>query len=354
MPKKPRSQRRKKGTCLSADVDGDRENGDVDVLSEDHTVADSVSVQSFVDDFETGDEVDFDSASDEASASRAAISAAARQTNLGDALSLASTIPTEKRSAKREQHLRKLFKAITQYATGEQGRESVYAKLDDIVIPACFAGLRGGIASPAEQYAACRVLEATSIIIGGDMDDYCEAIDDQLRKTIKATGRASMVRGAALRALCMAHFICGTDMSATNSVLDLCEAVCAAKYRGEEVNPTLRAIALDSWALLSTTVADAYIAGDELGGVDDSGRGIIILPILQECLNHTSVELRSAGGECVALIHEARLNLGINDDEGENATERRYRRGKFWDMLQILSSLEADPPRNFNGTSHDF
>ena len=250
-----------------------------------------------------------------------------RQEKLSDALSLASTLSSEKQARKREQALRLIFKCVTQYAIGESGRELVEERLDNAIIPACTVGLRGGVSSPAEQYAACRVLEATSIILGGDMDEYCDAIDELLRKVIKATGRSPQVRGAALRALSMAHFICASDVHGSNTVLDLCESVCAPKFRGEEVAPTLRAIALDCWALLSTTVDDAYLAGDEVAGGYGSGRGVIILPLLSDCLNLSNVDLRCAAGECVALIHEARLNLGI-DDEGENASERRFRRGK--------------------------
>ena len=119
---------------------------------------------------------------------------------------------TEKRKAKREANLKLLFKAITQYATGSDGRDTVYSRLDDVIFPICTIGLRyGGTASPVEQYAACRVLEATSVIIGSDQDEYCESIYDLLVRVIKATGRASQVRGAALRALSMAYFICSSD-----------------------------------------------------------------------------------------------------------------------------------------------
>ena len=145
--------------------------------------------------------------------SRAALSATARCTKLADVLSLASTIPTEKRSARRESALRQLFKAVSQYATGVEGREAVLSRLDDVIIPACVAGLRSGVASPAEQYASCRVLEATAVVLGGDMDEYVEAITDLLTRAVKATGRAVQVRVAAIRALSMALFICGTDMA---------------------------------------------------------------------------------------------------------------------------------------------
>lgn len=301
----------------------ENENGglDDDALSENHTIADTTrSVNSMDDDYiDEFDEVDESSVSEQ-------------QTKLLDALSLASTVSSERQASKREKVLRNLFKCITEYATGESGREIIESRLDSAIVPACTTGLRAGVASSAEQYAACRVLEATSVILGENMDEYCESIDEMLRRVIKATGRSYQVRGSALRALSMAHFICGSDDYGSNSVLDLCEAVCGPKYRGEEVAPTLRAVALDCWALLSTTVPDAYIAGDMLG--DASGRGVIILPLLSDCLNQSNVDLRCAAGECVALIHEARLNLGVDDEEVENTTERRFRRGS-WDGTDL-------------------
>ncbi len=189
-------------------------------------------------------------------------------------------------------------------------------------------------------------------MIGSDQDDYCESIYNLLVRAVKATGRASQVRGAALRALSMSYFICSSDHSATDAILDLCQSVCAEKFRGEDVPPNLRAVALDCWALMGTTIHGAYIAGDEnVGGVDGMGRGVTILPLLQNCLNHVNLDLRCAAGECVALIHEARLEIGVDDDETENATERRYRRGSWdgseWEVLmdevkQRVSELSVE------------
>jgi len=320
MPKKGRAARRRKNAMPMGEEGNENGGIDDDALSENYTIADTTrSVNSMDNDYI--DEFDEEGGIDEGYVPE-------RETKLLDALSLASTVSSEKQASKREKVLRHLFKCITQYATGEPGREIMESRLDSAIIPACTTGLRGGVASPAEQYAACRVLEATSLILGGDMDEYCESIDKMLRRVIRATGRSPQVRGSALRALSLAHFICGSDDYGSNSVLDLCEEVCAPKYRGEDVAPTLRAVALDCWALLSTTVHDAYIAGDMLD--QESGRGVIILPLLSDCLNQSNVDLRCAAGECVALIHEARLNLGIDDDEGVNTTERRFRRGS-WD-----------------------
>lgn len=261
-------------------------------------------------------------------------------TKLLDSLSLASTMTTEKRSAKREQSLRNLFKSITQYATFYTGKEIILSKLNDTIIPFCIYGLRGGVASPSEQYASCRVLEATAVVIGGDQDDYCDIVYDILVKIVKATGRAAVVRGAALRALSMAYFVCCSDSSGTDAILDLCENVASVQYRGEDVNPNLRAIALDCWALLSTTLHGVYISGDEhVGGLGEDGRGIGILPLLNDCLDHANLNLRSSAGECITLIHEARLDIGLDEDEVENTTERKFRRGS-WDGSEVEDLID--------------
>ena len=42
---------------------------------------------------------------------------------------------TEKRSAKREQSLRHLFKSITQHALSSNGQEILFSKIDDILLP---------------------------------------------------------------------------------------------------------------------------------------------------------------------------------------------------------------------------
>lgn len=74
----------------------------------------------------------------------------------------------------------------------------------------------------------------------------------------------------------------------------------------------------------------AHIAGDEINGDGDIGRGVAILPLMQDCLNNADLDLRCYAEECVVLIHGARLELGVGEDEAENTTQRRFRRGS-WD-----------------------
>ena len=180
------------------------------------------------------------------------------------------------------------------------------------------------------------------MVLGDDRDDIVVNLNAPLKKTVNATGRATQVRSAALRCLATLHFICGTDCLEDGedcwSVMELCEKVAGEIYRGEAVSPLLRATALDSWSLLSTTFGDAHIAAGDCVDDDPSelGRGLQLLPLLANCLNSADASLRRSAGECVSLIHECRLNLGI-EDAAENTTQRRFRRGSWdgshWEVL---------------------
>jgi hypothetical protein len=111
------------------------------------------------------------------------------------------------------------------------------------------------------------------------------------------------------------------------------------------VAPGLRAAALTVWNVLATTLHEFYIAG-----ADDvsTGRGFRLLPIVVECLEQEEdLGLQSAAGECAAWIHSARLQLGVEVGEGDNATERRYRLGSWegskWEdtMAEIEALMES-------------
>jgi len=327
MARKSRSQRRQDN---SGGGNKNTKDNDIDVLSETHTIADSDTVFTIEEDFaEEFAGIEVDDSDGVASNGKIGVATTSQKhfRFLNDAINSASDLPGEKRSSKREQMLRAVFKALTQYSTPSSCQDFVESNLDDVLLPACLYGVSRGTTS-SEQYAGCRCLEALSILLGGDRDAYYEVIEEPLKKAVRATGRAHLVRGAALRALCLSAFICGTDESATHNLLDLCELMCAEKYRGQEMHPTLRATSLYCWALLSTTINDADLAGE-----DDGGRGVAILPLLRECLDHeSSIELRSAAGECATMIHEARLGL-MNEADGRvcgNSTERRFRQGS-WD-----------------------
>lgn len=315
MPKKQRTPRRRKVNGIDAveAMDSDLLSESYTVISEDFSLADT---------FDEGfkDEETFEDMIDNS------VTVSSRHSKLLDSLSLASTLTSEKSPKKREQGLRTLFKAITQYTAGDSDIEYIRSRLEDTILPLCKTCLKGGTSSE-EQYASCRVLEATSILLGGDEHDFAEGIYTLLSRVVKVTSRAMQARGAALNALAMAFFICASEVNSSDKVLDLCEQVSSPEFRGEPVPSILRATALNCWALLSTTLHDEHLAGDDIK--NGEGRGLIFLPLLSDCLNSTNLNLRCAAGECVALIHEARLDLGLDSGEDNNASDRRYCRGSW-------------------------
>jgi len=370
MTKKSRSQRRG-GNRNGGRGGGDGDGGDVDAttgitvgsarvhdgeeLPEDFTIAGSLNSVSVWGDDEDDDVTggdDDDIIGSTVSERGALAAAAARRAKLRDALTLLDEFATEKRSAAREIRLRRTFRALTLYATGDSAPiTDLLWNCQGALRIACSYGLRVG--SPAEQYAACRVLEAAAIVLQGDQDEWVQSIASQLRRTVQITSRASAVRAAALRAWALSVFIGSTEIDDAHAVMDVCEEVAQITYRNEPVPAPLRAAALDCWTLLATTLTEYAVAGND----DVShGRGLSLLPQLKDCLESNEVssssssssssQLRTAAGECVAFIHECRLSL--QGDNGENTTERRYQQGSWegtdWEVImdeirQVVSEL---------------
>lgn len=252
---------------------------------------------------------------------------------LQDVLIAVEDYTQEKRTAKRQSLLRTLFQSITHYATGEAGWELVSAHRDTLV-SVCNHSLRPE-QSAAEQYAACRVWQVASIVLGAQEDQWVETIlESPLRRIVKSQHRVLPVRAAALRTLVVAATICAAqDSLVTESLQDLCELVAAPESNN---HATLRAAALDGWVLLASLQEDIYVAGQDNVQM---GRGLAIIELLRECLfDVSSTELRSAAGQCLALIHEARLRLGVDAVQNSkdehaaiaiNSTARRYQQGSW-------------------------
>jgi hypothetical protein len=369
MAKKPRSQRRKKGSAEVGGAGATVTNDDeVDYLSESHTIATLGSGTTATthnnninaDDasFDAGwDMQDDDALVEDAHPDDNAVRAAEmRHQKLLDVLSTIPDYQGEKRTAKREGLLRLWFRGLTQYATTAMMMDHPVQDRRDDLIRSCRYGLRNG--SPAEQYAACRVLEATAVLIGDD--DYYERVYDPLLKLLQSSHRAVPVRVAALRALGMAVLIGieDDDDKITEHILDLCESLAQPDYRGDPVPSALRATALDVWTVLATTIHVLYVAGkDDVS----TGRGLLLLPLLLECLEQEAdLGLRAAAGECVAWVHTARVNLGFAMQAAEttggqpmNATERHYRQGGWegseWEDIMAEIQMVMEELSNQSG-----
>mmetsp|Transcript_17921 Transcript_17921/g.38960 ORF Transcript_17921/g.38960 Transcript_17921/m.38960 type:complete len:504 (-) Transcript_17921:1456-2967(-) len=359
MAKKSRSQRRKKGDELETLNEGKNR---VEVLDENHTIADSwtTDFSSYGDDSDNYDDdddnnIDMDDLLKNGVRDQDQAEAAAANRDLVLQEVVASTMDEfaqEKRTAKREARLKKLFKGLSHYATGPNSFEIVASHQNQLRM-ACLFSLRTG--SPSEQYAACRCLEILSVVFGADHEDWVESIGKYLERSVQVATRAPLVRVAALRAWAMAVFICADgDGHTSEKLMDFCESVAQETFRNEPTPVALRAAALDSWTLLASTIEDFFLAGQDEAQI---GRGLVMLNMLKDCLDSGSVELRSAAGECLSLIHEARLNLGCDTEESENVTERKYQRGSWenssWEEVmdevkQRISELSVESGRSLS------
>jgi hypothetical protein len=187
-----------------------------------------------------------------------------------------------------------------------------------------------GASSPAEQYAACRVVEAMGVLLGSDHQLY-EQTQVRLIRTIQSTHRATPVRAAALRALGMVVF-CGDDVDdvVVESVMDLCESIILPdEYRGQVTPVVLKAATFQVWTVLATTLHVFYVSGN-----DDAttGRGLPLLDKILECLEDEStsepaLQLKEAAGQAAVYILDARVRLGAA--QVENTTDAQYKLGSF-------------------------
>jgi Interferon-related developmental regulator (IFRD) len=278
---------------------------------------------------------------------------------LREAIQCITELPHEKRTVKRELYLRRCYKVLSLYASccGTSGYEMVSSHCDNLV-EACLYALRPRQPS-TEQYAACRLIEVVSIMLSNDadrMEHFMSSLHESLRRTIIAVSRATPVRMAALRALSVTTYMAtisgasDNDGIAIESLQDICEALATnIEHRSYIVPLSLRATAYDCWSLLATVQDDWTISGQ-----DDIfiGRGLAILPFLKVALDESKTEfaiLRSSAGECLSLIHEAKINLGVDalverDDDNDdsncmkkkkepvsmmNGTSRRYQKGSW-------------------------
>ncbi|KAL3944792.1 MAG: hypothetical protein SGBAC_001115 [Bacillariaceae sp.] len=326
-----KKQRRQKGDKGEAST---RNGGscDIEVLSLSYSIVTEGSENAdcfFSADGWAGDNDEFDQADDGVTGV-----SEERERKIQDAFAAAEDYCSEKRSTRRENILRQWYTALTHCRSGSS--ETVECKLPGI-IKCCQFSVRSG--SPSEQYAACRVVETIAVLFADE--SLYEQTYRTLLLTTRSKHRAIPVRIAALRAIGMTVYIGIDDGDIVREVMNLCEAVARSEYRGEKVAPGLRAAALTVWNVLATTLHEFYIAG-----ADDvsTGRGLGLLPILVECLEQEDdLDLQSAAGECAAWIHSARLQLGVEDGDCDNTTERRYRLGSWegskWE--DTMSEIEA-------------
>jgi hypothetical protein len=268
-----------------------------------------------------------------------------RNSKLAALLFTVTDFGQEKRSSKREQLLKSWFKALTQYATDPSTAYDIVRRYQDDLLQACGTQiLWRGSSTPAEQYAACRVLEALAMICSNDdggVHDLYEQLHSKLTRVVQSTHRATPVRAAALRTLGMIVF-CNTasnkDENAdliTEYVMEFCETILTnTEYRNQTTPTGLKTAAYQVWTLLATTLQEFYVSGQD---EETTGRGIPLLKPILECLlpqssssdtTEAGLQLKEAAGQAVVYIHDARLRLG-NYAECSNTTDAKYSLGSW-------------------------
>lgn len=331
-----KARRKKKSGSDSGSLSGDSDDGvaNADYLSDAHTIDGILSqgdtLGSIPDDVSWDIHDDDDDAyhkNNTLSDNDAEQAAEMRQQKLVEILSsTVAEFASEKRSSRREAMLKMWFKALVHYATLPP--YDAVESYRDMLVKACsqHALLRG---NPAEQYASCRVIEALAILIG-DHDLY-EQLLKRLTRTIQATHRATIVRVAALRALGMIVFFGIDDDVVTESTLDLCEEIIQTEYRNQKTPAALRASGWQVWTLLATTINELYISGKDDAS---TGRGLLLLPIILQCLESDDQTLKEAAGQACVYIHDSRLRLGADALDGDvhqvkNTTDLQYKLGSW-------------------------
>ena len=89
--------------------------------------------------------------------------------------------------------------------------------------------------------------------------------------------------------------------------MEFCKAVDAERFHGQTIDASLQTTALECWTLLGTCLSDSDLAS--VGYFSGNRACVTMLPILQNFLEEADsspshMHLKSACGECVALIHE--------------------------------------------------
>lgn len=156
-----------------------------------------------------------------------------------------------------------------------------------------------------ESALASHVVALTALAVGIEHDDLVESVQEPLRFAVDR-GKSPEAKACALKALVTTGFICSTEDSHTLQLQDLCETT----FKAKRTPPTLRATALSCWALCTTALPTAYVAGECKRAN---------LPAIRAMLDHPDQGVRMAAGDCLAVLYDAQWNLDGRVEATEGA-----------------------------------
>lgn len=225
---------------------------------------------------------------------------------LSERLDRLVTIASESRGAEREKILRQSFVQISH--TGKAW--SMIIPVLHEIQTSCRSSFQRG--TPAEQYAACRVMEVVGVLLGANEEAFCDAQSYLYRRS---HAKETVVRKAAWRAYGTMMLVCA-DVELRSAALEFYEAM----IMDDTIVDVLKATAWECWALILTLFPDDDIAGEH------NGRGCLMLEPMILALESPTLELRAAAGQAATLLHEARLS---NGNPHGNVTARQFEIGSW-------------------------
>lgn len=216
----------------------------------------------------------------------------------------------EKRSSTREAGLKGLIAAFT----GQVLTDFAESKLETLLQQFVNSVKRG---SASEVALAARALGLLAITLGASTgaEHVLEEAAPALTVVAK-TNSASTARSAALESLAILTFVSAPDTEATEQTMKtLWQIGCHAgsanasqKVGASPPSPPVRAMALTSWSLLLSTIPSDQTA-------EEYGRREIFS--LAEQLRDDDLNVRTAAGEAIALLHEA----GSSENRGSDGED---------------------------------
>eukprot|EP01029_Cantina_marsupialis_P028239 TRINITY_DN775901_c0_g1_i1.p1 TRINITY_DN775901_c0_g1~~TRINITY_DN775901_c0_g1_i1.p1 ORF type:complete len:413 (-),score=127.13 TRINITY_DN775901_c0_g1_i1:254-1393(-) len=198
-----------------------------------------------------------------------------------------------------------------------------------------------------EAVLALKCISVLLIIIGEDRDDIYKFMVEPLTNLCDSTEPS--IAAEAINALAMLAFVCSTDQENCVPVLEMC----SAKFVGGGLHPCLEASCISNWALLASTLPDAYLATESFPEYCAPLCGM---------LDSIDLDVRVAAGKCLAMLHEATMSddapeadvgaelYAVIESLRDMATENSRYKSKKEQVDQrktfrhILKSLETGEP----------
>lgn len=171
-----------------------------------------------------------------------------------------------------------------------------------------------------EVVLACRALEVIALTMGTEAEKLVAEATPVLNEVLKNGSRSGTARAATAEAIGLLNFVGSASDFDTEAAMQML----ITQLRVSNLPEALASSAWEAWALLATTLPTHKLAGELLSSY---------LPALMQYLDHESIDVKTAAGECIALLWEAHLEVEAEKEEEEGAE------GSLEDELDSLSML---------------